>query len=186
MARFFRAVIMGPPGSGKGTISSRIVREFSLPYLASGDALREQISKGTKKGIIAKQYIEKGQLVPDELVTSLILELLSSTFSSQSWLLDGFPRTVQQAEDLSAKYEISSAINLDVPDEVIISRLKGRWLHPVSGRVYNTDFNPPKIPHKDDITGDDLIQRDDDKPDVVMARLKNYRKYNSPVLGYYR
>ncbi|GIY24843.1 hypothetical protein CDAR_513521 [Caerostris darwini] len=176
---------MGPPGSGKGTISSRIVKNFNLSYLASGDILRSHIAQETSKGKEAKKYIEKGQLVPDELVTSLILEQLEA-MSKCSWLLDGFPRTVKQAEDLCLKHNITLAINLAVPDEVIISRLKGRWLHPSSGRIYNTNFNPPKISGIDDVTGEKLIQRDDDKPDIVLARLLHYREGNFPVLEYFR
>ncbi|GFY76832.1 GTP:AMP phosphotransferase AK3, mitochondrial [Trichonephila inaurata madagascariensis] len=176
---------MGPPGSGKGTISSRIVKNFNLSYLASGDILRSHISRNTDKGKEAKKFIERGQLVPDELVTNLILEQLYS-LSKCSWLLDGFPRTVKQAKDLTEKHSITLAINLAVPDEVIISRLKGRWLHPASGRIYNTDFNPPKVHGIDDVTGEKLIQREDDKPDIVLARLLHYKEGNTPVLEYYR
>ncbi|XP_055930022.1 GTP:AMP phosphotransferase AK3, mitochondrial-like [Argiope bruennichi] len=185
MANFFRFVIMGPPGSGKGTISSRIVKSFSMSYVASGDILRSHIAQATIKGREAKKYIESGQLVPDDLVTSLILEQLES-LTNCNWLLDGFPRTVKQAEDLTAKHDITLALSLAVPDEVIISRLKGRWLHQSSGRIYNTDFNPPKVPGIDDVTGEKLVQRDDDKPDIVLTRLLNYRKGNAPVLEYFR
>lgn len=185
MANILRFVIMGPPGSGKGTISSRIVKNFNLSYLASGDILRSHIARNTDKGKEAKQFIDSGQLVPDEVVTNLILEQLDS-LSKCSWLLDGFPRTVKQAKDLTAKHSITLAINLAVPDEVIISRIKGRWLHPASGRIYNTDFNPPKVHGIDDITGEKLIQREDDKPEIVLARLLHYKEGNTPVLEYFR
>ncbi|GBM00427.1 GTP:AMP phosphotransferase AK3, mitochondrial [Araneus ventricosus] len=147
---------MGPPGSGKGTISSRIVKNFNVSYVASGDILRNHIAQATSKGREAKKYIESGQLVPDELVTSLILEQLES-LTNCNWLLDGYPRTVKQAEDLSAKHDITLALNLAVPDEGI-----------------------------DDVTGEKLVQREDDKPDIVLARLLNYRKGNTPVLEYFR
>ncbi|XP_015904976.1 GTP:AMP phosphotransferase AK3, mitochondrial isoform X2 [Parasteatoda tepidariorum] len=138
-----------------------------------------------EEGLEAKNYIEKGKLVPDELVSNLVLEKVK-LLSDKNWLLDGFPRTAAQADMLSAICDIKRAISLDVPDEIIVSRLKGRWLHLPSGRIYNLEFNPPKVPGKDDITGESLVQRDDDKPDVVLARLSNYRKENSPVLEYYR
>ncbi|KAG8181666.1 hypothetical protein JTE90_009826 [Oedothorax gibbosus] len=175
---------MGPPGSGKGTISSRIVQNFNLSYLASGDILRSHIRQQTSYGKQAKSFIEKGQLVPDELITSLIMEQLE-TFSKSNWLLDGFPRTVKQAIDLTSKYNITMALNLAVPDDIIIERLEGRWLHPPSGRIYNTSFNPPKVSGKDDITGEDLVQREDDKPEIVLARLQNYHKGNTPILEFF-
>lgn len=184
MSRLFKAIIMGPPGSGKGTISSRIVRDFGLKHLSSGDLLRSQVNNQTEAGKEAKQYIGSGQLVPDVLMVRLILNELKPL--SQNWLLDGFPRTVSQAESLSKQEEVSSVINLDVPFETIIQRLQGRWVHPGSGRVYNLEWNPPKEHGKDDVTGEPLIQRDDDKPETVRARLETYQKQTTPVLDYYR
>lgn len=184
MSRLFKAIIMGPPGSGKGTISSRIVRDFGLKHLSSGDLLRSQVSNQTEAGKEAKQYIGSGQLVPDVLMVRLILNELKPL--NQNWLLDGFPRTVSQAESLSKQEEVSSVINLDVPFETIIQRLQGRWVHPGSGRVYNLEWNPPKEHGKDDVTGEPLIQRDDDKPETVRARLETYQKQTTPVLDYYR
>lgn len=175
---------MGPPGSGKGTISSRIVRDFGLKHLSSGDLLRSQVSNQTDAGNEAKKYIGSGQLVPDELMVRLILNELTSI--KQHWLLDGFPRTVSQAESLAEQETVSTVINLDVPFQTIIQRLEGRWVHPGSGRVYNLEWNPPKEEGKDDVTGEQLIQRDDDKPETVRARLETYQKQTAPVLDYYR
>uniref|UniRef100_A0A8I3NAJ9 Adenylate kinase active site lid domain-containing protein n=1 Tax=Canis lupus familiaris TaxID=9615 RepID=A0A8I3NAJ9_CANLF len=144
-ARLLRAVIMGAPGSGKGTVSSRITRHFALKHLASGDLLRDDI-----------------------------------------WLLDGFPRTLPQAEALDGAYQIDTAINLNVPFEVIKQRLTARWIHPASGRVHNIEFHPPKAVGIDDLTGEPLIQRDDDQPETVVKRLKAYEVQTQPVLEYYR
>ncbi|XP_008101545.1 GTP:AMP phosphotransferase AK3, mitochondrial isoform X2 [Anolis carolinensis] len=143
--RLLRAVIMGPPGSGKGTISGRIVQHFALKHLSSGDLLRENMNRKT-----------------------------------------GFPRTVPQAEALDKVCPIDTVIDLDVPFETIQQRLTARWIHPNSGRVYNLEFNPPKVSGVDDDTGESLIQRDDDKPETVMKRLKSYEAQTRPVLQYYR
>ncbi|PIK59757.1 adenylate kinase 3-like [Apostichopus japonicus] len=175
---------MGPPGSGKGTISSRIVGEFGLKHLSSGDLLRSQVSNQTEAGKEAKKYIGSGQLVPDDLMVRLILNELTSM--KQDWLLDGFPRTVSQAESLSKQEQVNTVVNLDVPFDTIIQRLEGRWVHPGSGRVYNLEWNPPKEKGKDDVTGEDLIQREDDKPETVRARLETYQKQTTPVLDFYR
>ncbi|XP_044512975.1 GTP:AMP phosphotransferase AK3, mitochondrial isoform X2 [Gracilinanus agilis] len=140
-----RAVIMGPPGSGKGTVSSRIIKHFNLKHLSSGDLLRDNMNKGT-----------------------------------------GFPRTVPQAEALDKVHQIDTVIDLNVPFEIIKQRLTSRWIHPSSGRVYNTEFNPPKKIGIDDITGEPLIQREDDKPETVTKRLKAYEAETKPVLAYYR
>ncbi|KAK3730607.1 hypothetical protein QZH41_018819 [Actinostola sp. cb2023] len=196
------AIIMGPPGSGKGTVSERIVRNFGLDHLSSGDLLRSHIQNQTELGKEAQKYIDKGNLVPDDVMVDLILKELDQRKSS--WLLDGFPRTVSQAEELSRKQTIDIVVNLDVPFETIIERIKQRWIHFASGRVYNLEFNPPKVPAarqviinilinvgncfnkgKDDVTGESLIQREDDKPDTVMARLKKYEELTKPLIEYY-
>uniref|UniRef100_A0A8C5LN24 Adenylate kinase 3 n=1 Tax=Leptobrachium leishanense TaxID=445787 RepID=A0A8C5LN24_9ANUR len=140
----FRAVIMGPPGSGKGTISERIVKMFALQHLSSGDLLRHNIHGKTEIGLVAKSYIDQGQLVPDDVITKLILKELN-TMRSNNWLLDGFPRTVPQAIALDEAHQINSVIDLNVPFQTIKDRLTARWIHPGSGRVYNTEFNPPKV-----------------------------------------
>ncbi|XP_072018731.1 GTP:AMP phosphotransferase AK3, mitochondrial-like isoform X2 [Amphiura filiformis] len=189
MSKLFRSVILGPPGSGKGTISSRLVRDFGLTHLSSGDILRAQINKGAGKpseaALQAKGFMEKGQLVPDNLMVRLVLNELSH-ISEQSWLLDGFPRTVSQAQALTQELSIDSVIRLIIPFDVLTKRLEGRWVHPASGRVYNLEWNPPKVEGKDDDTGEALVQRDDDKPETVRARLQLYTKLTEPVFGFYK
>ncbi|KAL2100526.1 hypothetical protein ACEWY4_004920 [Coilia grayii] len=181
----FRAVIMGPPGSGKGTVSDRITKTFGLKHLSSGDILRANIEAKTELGLLLKACIDQGQLVPDDVISRLILSNLRHMQDS-SWLLDGFPRTVAQADALDGVYTVDSVINLNVPFQTIQERLTSRWVHLASGRVYNTNFNPPRVPGVDDITGEALTQRDDDKPDTVTRRLKAYEHQTQPVLEYYR
>nr|XP_056704541.1 GTP:AMP phosphotransferase AK3, mitochondrial [Euleptes europaea]XP_056722671.1 GTP:AMP phosphotransferase AK3, mitochondrial-like [Euleptes europaea] len=180
-----RAVIVGAPGSGKGTVSSRAVKHFALKHLSSGDLLREHMNKRTEIGIIAKTYIDQGRLIPDDIITQLMLSELK-TVEQHHLLLDGFPRTVPQAEALEKMFSVNTVIDLDVPFETIQQRLTARWIHPASGRVYNLEFNPPKVPGSDDITGEPLVQRDDDKPETVMKRLKSYEAETKPVLEYYK
>ncbi|KAL9950332.1 hypothetical protein ACROYT_G042819 [Oculina patagonica] len=179
-----RALIMGPPGSGKGTVSERIVNTFKVTHLSSGDVLRSQIKEGTEVGLKAKAIVEKGGLVPDDIMVELILNKMKE-LSGGSWLLDGFPRTVIQAEKLGERQQLDVVVNLDVPFETIIDRISKRWIHPASGKTYNLDFNPPKVPGKDDDTGEDLVQRDDDKPETVRQRLKQYEDMTKPLIDFY-
>ncbi|XP_023232975.1 GTP:AMP phosphotransferase AK3, mitochondrial-like isoform X2 [Centruroides sculpturatus] len=183
----FNAVIMGGPGSGKGTISSFIVKHFQLKHISIGDMLRNEIQDKTDAGNEAKKFIEKGKLVPDDLAIRLFSSQISSLIKSNSpsLLLDGFPRTVPQAKYLDEILPVSCVIKLDVPDDIIIERVKGRYIHLSSGRVYHTEFNPPKVAGIDDVTGEPLIQRDDDKPETIKARLDTYRKETQLVLDYY-
>ncbi|XP_035638945.1 GTP:AMP phosphotransferase AK3, mitochondrial-like [Oncorhynchus keta] len=183
--KIFRAVIMGPPGSGKGTVSGRIVKRFGLSHLSSGDLLRANIKAQTELGLLMKSCIDQGQLVPDDVISRLILTEMRSIEQS-SWLLDGFPRTVTQAETLDGVCRVDTVINMDVPFQTIKRRLTSRWLHLPSGRVYNIDFNPPKISGLDDVTGEPLIQRDDDTPETITRRLRSYENQTQPVLEYYR
>ncbi|CAL8234360.1 unnamed protein product [Arctogadus glacialis] len=185
LQRIFRAVVMGPPGSGKGTVSSRITKTFGLKHLSSGDLLRANIESKTELGLLMKSCIDHGQLVPDDVISRLILSDLRKMGNS-SWLLDGFPRTVSQAEALDGVYSVDTVINLDVPFQTIKERLTSRWTHLPSGRVYNTDFNPPKVAGVDDVTGEPLVQRDDDTPETVTRRLKAYQTQTEPVLEYFR
>ncbi|XP_045548506.1 GTP:AMP phosphotransferase AK3, mitochondrial isoform X1 [Salmo salar] len=185
LQRIFRTVIMGPPGSGKGTVSGRIVKRFGLTHLSSGDLLRANIKAQTELGLLMKSCIDQGQLVPDDVISRLILTEMRSIEQS-SWLLDGFPRTVAQAETLDSVCSVDTVINIDVPFQTIKQRLTSRWLHLPSGRVYNIDFNPPKISGLDDVTGEPLIQRDDDTPETITRRLKSYEIQTQPVLEYYR
>lgn len=187
MTSKLRLIVLGAPGSGKGTISSRLVKEFRLSHLSSGDLLRLNIQKKTEIGLKAKDLVAQGKLLPDEFITKIVLQELQKFSTNQSWLLDGFPRTLTQAKALdSAKdLDIDRVINLNVPFEVIINRLKHRWVHPSSGRVYNTEFNPPKVSKKDDITGDPLVQRADDSESVVLNRLKIYESQIKPLIDFY-
>lgn len=145
MASKLRLLVLGAPGSGKGTISSRIVRDFNLKHLSSGDVLRDNINRKTPIGQKVQELVAKGEFVPDKMITKIVLdELAQLKFSS--WLLDGFPRTINQAEALNReKLDLDRVVNLNVPFNIIINRLKHRWVHPASGRVYNLEFNPPKV-----------------------------------------
>jgi len=178
-------LIIGAPGSGKGTISNWIVRDFGLLHVSSGDLLRAQMRDGTELGLAAKSYIDKGDLVPDSVMVGLISSELKK-LGEKPWLLDGFPRTQAQAEALQKETPVNVVVNLCVPFETIIERVKDRWIHPGSGRVYNLVFNPPKVAGKDDETGEDLVQRDDDKPESVRNRLEVFQQNTEPVLEFYR
>lgn len=183
--KIFRALIMGAPASGKGTISSRILKKFNMKYMSSGDILRQQIQLKTPLGIEAAKYIGKGQLVPDDLIIRCIFNKING-IGNDSWLLDGFPRTIEQAEYLWNFQSVDAVISLVVPHEVIIERTRGRWIHPSSGRVYNTDFNKPKVAFRDDLTGEQLVQREDDRPETVRQRLQVYENLTKPLIEYYR
>ncbi|XP_018571123.1 GTP:AMP phosphotransferase AK3, mitochondrial [Anoplophora glabripennis] len=184
-ARIFKLVILGAPASGKGTISQRIVKVFHLKHISSGDKLRQHIQNKTAVGLEAQKYINEGKLVPDEVMIKFIKCELQKV-EDESWLLDGFPRTLSQAIALWELEKLDLAINLLVPYQAIIDRVKGRWVHLASGRVYNDGFNPPKVHGVDDVTGEPLIQRDDDKPEVVLKRLEQYEKMTGPVATFYR
>lgn len=183
--RVLRAVIMGPPGAGKGTISARISSTFDLVHLSSGDLLRTHVSEGTAIGQEVQHYISQGLLVPDALMTSLILQSISDR-GQERWLLDGFPRTVTQASELTKVITLDAVVNLDVPSSTIIDRIKGRWVHVPSGRVYHNEYNPPKVANLDDHTGEELVQRPDDHPDTVRERLEQYDRQTRPLLDYYQ
>lgn len=183
--RACRALILGPPGGGKGTLSERLVRDFDFAHISSGDALRNQIAAGTDAGKAAESYIAKGALVPDEVVTSLVVDQLSSVGLAKSWLLDGFPRTIEQAMSLEASFDIDIVLNLDIPEEEILSRLGDRRVHVASGRSYHLKWNPPKVDGVDDDTGEPLIQRPDDTEDAILDRLYTYRTLTTPLIDHY-
>ncbi|KAG7487634.1 hypothetical protein MATL_G00025610 [Megalops atlanticus] len=183
--RLFRAVIMGPPGSGKGTISGRIAQSFGLQHLSSGDFIRENIAANTEAGVLAKSYIDKGLLVPDHVMTRLLLPRLEE-MTRHSWVLDGFPRTLAQANALNSVCKLDMVVSLNVPFETLKERLSHRWVHPASGRVYNMEFNPPRVQGVDDISGEPLVKSDDDKPEAVVARLRHYKDNAKPVIDLYK
>lgn len=183
--KLFRAIIMGAPGSGKGTISERIVKRFNFKYAATGDLLRQNVKMRTPLGIEADKYMKSGQLVPDDLIIKCILNRVSA-IGNDSWLLDGFPRTIAQAEYLWNFQPVESVINLHVPHDEIIERVKHRWVHLPSGRVYNLHFNKPKVAGRDDVTGEKLVQREDDHPDTVRKRLEIYEACIKPMADFYK
>lgn len=175
---------LSAPGSGKGTISERITKEYYMQYAATGDMLRQNVKMKTPLGIQANKYIQEGQLVPDDLIIKVILNRVNA-IGNDSWLLDGFPRTISQAEYLWNFQPVESVINLHVPHDVIIERVKDRWVHLPSGRVYNSHFNRPKVPGHDDLTGEKLVQREDDRPETVKRRLEIYEACIKPMAEFY-
>lgn len=183
-------VLVGPPGAGKGTQAARLTKDFSLPFISVGDILRENVKQGTELGAQAKQYMDKGELLPDELVVDLIMARLSEDDARDGFILDGFPRTVPQAEALQAgltdaERKLTAVVVIEVPDEDLIERLSGRRVNPTTGRTYHIKFDPPKHEGVDDIDGTKLIQRDDDKPETIANRLKVYHDQTAPVIGFY-
>jgi nucleoside-triphosphate--adenylate kinase len=179
------ALIMGPPGGGKGTISKKILKDFPFHHLSTGDELRAHVQNGTDVGQAAKEYMDSGALVPDELIIRLVLEEVAQLPPTTNVLLDGFPRTQVQAEALSQEITVDIVVNLDIPQATIVERMSGRWIHMASGRVYAYDYNPPKEEGKDDVTGEALEQREDDKPETVLARLEKYAEVTVPLIAYY-
>jgi adenylate kinase len=182
-------ILLGPPGAGKGTQAERISEDFNLPYIATGDILREAVKTQSDLGREAKQYMDKGELVPDGIIIGVILEKVQAPEAADGFLLDGFPRTIAQAEALDEAFgkldrRLTAALLLEVPDEEVIRRLSGRRVSP-AGRPYHVEFNPPKVPGKCDVDGSDLIQRDDDKPEVIRKRLEVYQSSTAPLVQYY-
>lgn len=183
--KLLKSLILGAPASGKGTISSRIVNRYPVVHVSSGDKLRGHIEKQTELGREVKKYLTEGKLVPDEVMIKFMITELKKA-NDKSWLLDGFPRTVGQADALWKVQPVDVVLNLVVPFEVIIDRVKNRWVHLPSGRVYNIGFNMPKVEGKDDVTGEDLVQRPDDKPEAVRKRLEIYESTTQPVIVFYK
>ncbi|XP_041974517.1 GTP:AMP phosphotransferase AK3, mitochondrial [Aricia agestis] len=183
--KILKALILGAPASGKGTISSRIVKRYNIEHVSSGDKLRDHIQKQTELGKEVKSYLSQGKLVPDDVMIKFMVSELKKV-QDKSWLLDGFPRTVAQAQAIWKVEPVNIVLNLNVPFEVIIDRVKNRWVHLPSGRVYNIGFNTPKVMGKDDVTGENLTQRPDDKPEVVQKRLEIYESITRPVIDFYK
>lgn len=179
-------IILGPPGAGKGTQATFIATEFNIPHISTGDMLREAIKKGTNLGQKAKEVMDAGNLVSDDLIIELVKERISESDCSQGFLFDGFPRTIPQAEALELNnIQIDGVIELKVPDDEILKRMSGRRIHLNSGRTYHIDSNPPLIEGLDDETGEELIIRKDDEPETVKDRLKVYWKQTQPLIEYY-
>lgn len=182
-----RLILLGPPGAGKGTQAGFICEKFKIPQISTGDMLRAAVKAGTPLGIEAKKIMDAGGLVSDDIIIGLVKERLAQADCVNGFLLDGFPRTIPQADAVTAAgVALDYVLEIAVADEEIVTRMSGRRVHPGSGRTYHVKFNPPKIEGKDDVTGEPLIQRDDDQVDVVMKRLQVYHSQTSPLVEYYQ
>jgi len=183
-------VLLGPPGSGKGTQGERLQEDVRLPYYATGDILRAAVREETELGRTAKEYMDRGDLVPDEVIVGVIAERIASAEALDGFILDGFPRTTPQAEALDAKLEelgrgVTAVLLIDVSDDEVVRRLGGRRTCAENGHVFHVDFNPPKQEGVCDIDGSELIVRDDDKPEVIRKRLETYHEKTEPLVEYY-
>ncbi|MEM0024203.1 MAG: adenylate kinase [Thermofilaceae archaeon] len=181
-----RLVFMGPPGVGKGTYAAAISERFGIPHVSTGDMIREEIKKGTELGRKLREYVERGELVPDELVTEIVRARLSQEDCKHGFILDGYPRTLKQAEDLDKMTKIDLVLNFVAPDEVIVDRISGRRICRKCGTIYHVKYMPPKVPGVCDRCGGELYQREDDKPEVVLRRLEVYRQQFAPIINYYK
>lgn len=182
-------ILVGPPGAGKGTQAERLTEDFGLPYIATGDLLRAAVREGTELGIKAKAFMDAGELVPDEVVIGMIIEALQTDAADDGFLLDGFPRTVPQADALAKQLQtlgrdLTAVLLIEVPDAEIERRISGRRISQ-SGRVYHVEFDPPKVDGVCDIDGSALVQRNDDKPETVRKRLAVYHEQTRPLIAYY-
>ncbi|MDQ3259777.1 MAG: adenylate kinase [Burkholderiales bacterium] len=181
-----RLILLGGPGAGKGTQANFIKEKFRVPQISTGDMLRAAVKAGTALGVAAKKIMDSGGLVSDDIIIGLVQERISHPDCNNGFLFDGFPRTIPQAEAMkNAGVKIDFVIEIEVDDDEIIKRMSGRRVHVASGRTYHIVFNPPKVPGKDDVSGDDLIQRDDDKEETVAKRLQVYHDQTEPLVGYY-
>jgi adenylate kinase len=181
-----RLMLLGPPGAGKGTQASFIREKYGIPQISTGDMLRAAVKAGTPLGLAAKKVMDAGQLVSDDIIIGLVQDRLRGPDCQRGYLFDGFPRTIPQAEALKrAGVPIDHVLEIDVPDDEIIARMSGRRVHPASGRTYHIKFNPPQVAGKDDVTGEPLIQRDDDREETVRKRLEVYRAQTRPLIDYY-
>lgn len=182
-----RIILLGSPGSGKGTQAKAITERFGIPQISTGDMLRAAVREGTPLGVEAKKIMDAGQLVSDDIILGLIGERIRADDCRNGFLLDGFPRTIAQAEGLSAMgVVIDHAVEFRVDDEEIVKRMSGRRIHEASGRTYHVLYNPPKEEGRDDVTGEPLTQRDDDREETVRKRLEVYHEQTKPLIGYYR
>ncbi|MGA1598347.1 MAG: adenylate kinase [bacterium] len=185
-----RIILLGPPGAGKGTQANNLIRDYGLVQLSTGDMLRAAVKSGSEIGKKAKAVMDAGQLVSDEIVAGIVKERIQEPDCSGGFMLDGFPRTIPQAEMLDAMLDelgvrIERVVEIQVDDNAVVKRISGRRIHQPSGRTYHVEFNPPKVAGKDDVTGEDLIQRDDDNENTVRNRLNAYHEQTSPLAQYY-
>jgi adenylate kinase len=181
-----RLILLGPPGAGKGTQAGFIREAYSIPQISTGDMLRAAVKAGTPLGLAAKKVMDCGALVSDEIIIGLVKDRLRQPDCANGYLFDGFPRTIPQADAMKdAGVAIDCVLEIDVPDAAIVERMSGRRVHPASGRTYHVKYNPPKVPDRDDVTGEPLIQRDDDREETVKKRLEVYRAQTRPLVDYY-
>ncbi len=182
-----RVILLGSPGSGKGTQAQFITEKYAIPQISTGDMLRAAVREGTELGIAAKKIMDEGGLVSDDIILGLVKERISQADCQNGFLLDGFPRTIAQAEGLlEMGVQIDHVLEIAVADDEIVKRMSGRRVHLESGRTYHIEFNPPKVANKDDVTGEPLIQRDDDKEETVKKRLNVYHEQTKPLVGFYQ
>lgn len=182
-----RIILLGPPGAGKGTQAQTLTKEFAIPQISTGDMLRAAIKAGTELGLKAKEVMDAGKLVSDEIILGLVKERIAKDDCKNGFLFDGFPRTIPQAQALVDNgIAIDAVVELQVPDENIVKRMSGRRVHLASGRTYHIVYNPPKVEGKDDVTGEDLVIRPDDQEDTVRARLKVYHEQTEPLVSFYK
>ncbi|HEX2649637.1 MAG TPA: adenylate kinase [Burkholderiales bacterium] len=181
-----RLILLGPPGAGKGTQSAEICAHFGIPQISTGDMLRAAIKAGTPVGVAAKKLVDSGQFVSDEVVLGMVKERLKASDCKPGYLLDGFPRTLGQAEAMrDGGIALDYVLEIDVPPGEIVARMSGRRVHPASGRTYHVKFKPPKVEGKDDLTGEPLVQREDDREETVKRRLEIYQSQTRPLIEFY-
>jgi adenylate kinase len=181
-----RLILLGGPGAGKGTQASFITQRYRIPQISTGDMLRAAIKAGTAVGVAAKEVMDRGELVPDDVIVALVKERISADDCRNGFLFDGFPRTIPQADAMkAASVPIEHVVELAVDDAAIVERMSGRWVHLASGRTYHTKFKPPKQAGRDDATGEALTQRDDDREETVRRRLEVYHRQTEPLVDYY-
>ncbi|RLE96290.1 MAG: adenylate kinase [Thermoprotei archaeon] len=181
-----RLVFMGPPGVGKGTYATAISKRYGIPHISTGDMLREEIKRGSELGARVREYVERGELVPDDIIIELVRNRLSREDCKRGFILDGFPRTLRQAEELDRMTKLDLVLNFVAPDEVIIDRLSGRRICRKCGAIYHVKYMPPRVPGRCDRCGGELYQREDDRPEVIRRRLELYRRQFKPIIEYYR
>jgi adenylate kinase len=181
-----RLILLGAPGAGKGTQAAFICERFGIPQISTGDMLRAAVKAGTPLGLAAKKVMDSGALVSDDIIIGLVKERIAQPDCAKGFLFDGFPRTIPQADAMKAAgVKLDYVLEIDVPDEAIIERMSGRRSHPASGRTYHVKFNPPKVEGRDDVTGEELVQRADDKEETVRTRLNVYQSQTRPLVAYY-